>query len=70
MTIKPDSWIKRMAREHQMIEPFVESQVRGSISWRLVLRLRHRVADEFKIFTSINNTVVIRRISIRGRSST
>jgi len=60
MTIKPDSWIKRMAREHNMIEPFVESQVRGSAISYGVSSYGYdiRVADEFKIFTNINNTVI------------
>jgi len=60
MTIKSDRWIKRMAREHRMIEPFIESQVRGSaISYGLSsYGYDIRVADEFKIFTNINNTVI------------
>jgi dCTP deaminase len=60
MTIKPDSWIKRMAREHKMIEPFVESQVRGSAISYGVSSYGYdiRVADEFKVFTNINNTVI------------
>ena len=60
MSIKPDRWIKRMAREHQMIEPFVESQVRGSAISYGVSSYGYdiRVADEFKIFTNINNTVI------------
>ena len=28
MSIKSDRWIRRMAREHGMIDPFVEGQVR------------------------------------------
>jgi len=49
-----------MAREHQMIEPFVESQVRGrAISYGVSsYGYDIRVADEFKIFTNINNTVI------------
>jgi dCTP deaminase len=60
MTIKADSWIKRMAREHRMIEPFVESQIRGSAISYGVSSYGYdiRVADEFKIFTNINNTVI------------
>ena len=60
MTIKSDRWIKRMAREHNMIEPFVESQVRGSAISYGVSSYGYdiRVADEFKIFTNINNTVI------------
>jgi dCTP deaminase len=60
MTIKSDRWIKRMALEHKMIEPFVESQVRGSAISYGVSSYGYdiRVADEFKIFTNINNTVI------------
>jgi len=60
MTIKSDRWIKRMAREHRMIEPFIESQVRGSAISYGVSSYGYdiRVADEFKVFTNINNTVI------------
>jgi dCTP deaminase len=60
MSIKPDTWIRRMAREHKMIEPFVETQVRGSAISYGVSSYGYdiRVADEFKIFTNINNTVI------------
>jgi dCTP deaminase len=60
MSIKSDRWIKRMAREHKMIDPFVESQVRGSAISYGVSSYGYdiRVADEFKIFTNINNTVI------------
>jgi dCTP deaminase len=60
MTIKADSWIKRMAVEHRMIEPFVENQVRsGVISFGLSsYGYDIRVADEFKVFTNINTTVI------------
>ena len=60
MTIKADTWIKRMALEHRMIDPFEESQVRsGVISYGLSsYGYDVRVADEFKVFTNINNTVI------------
>ena len=60
MAIKSDRWIKRMALEHGMIEPFVEAQVReGVVSYGLSsYGYDIRVADEFKIFTNINNTVI------------
>jgi dCTP deaminase len=60
MTIKSDRWIKRMCREHRMIEPFVETQVRGSAISYGVSSYGYdiRVADEFKVFTNINNTVI------------
>jgi dCTP deaminase len=58
--LKPDHWIRRMALEHKMIEPFVDAQVRnGTISFGLSsYGYDIRVADEFKIFTNIYNTVV------------
>ena len=60
MTIKSERWIRRMAREHKMIEPFVDSQVRGSAISYGVSSYGYdiRVADEFKVFTNINNTVI------------
>ena len=60
MTIKCDSWIKRMAIEHKMIDPFVENQVRsGVISFGLSsYGYDIRVANEFKVFTNINSTVI------------
>ncbi len=53
MGLKPDHWIRRMALEHRMIEPFVDHQVRdGVISYGLSsYGYDIRVADEFKIFT-------------------
>ena len=58
--IKSDKWIRRMALEHKMIEPFEDRQVReGVVSYGLSsYGYDIRVADEFKIFTNINNTVI------------
>ena len=49
-----------MALEHQMIEPFVEEQMRtGVVSFGLSsYGYDIRVADEFKVFTNINTTVI------------
>jgi dCTP deaminase len=60
MSIKSDKWIKRMALEHGMIEPFEDRQVRaGIVSYGLSsYGYDIRVADEFKVFTNINNTVI------------
>ena len=60
MSIKPDTWITRMAREHQMIEPFVDDQVRAGVISYGVSSYGYdvRVGDEFKVFTNIYNTVV------------
>ena len=60
MSIKPDTWITRMAREHNMIEPFVDDQVRqGVISYGVSsYGYDVRVGDDFKVFTNVFNTVV------------
>ena len=60
MTIKSDRWIRRMALEHGMIEPFEQNQVRdGVVSYGLSsYGYDIRVADEFKVFTNINTTVI------------
>jgi len=60
MSIKSDRWIKRMAREHQIIVPFEDRQVReGVISYGLSsYGYDIRVANEFKIFTNVNSTIV------------
>jgi deoxycytidine triphosphate deaminase len=52
MPIKADRWIRKMALEHGMIEPFVDRQVRqGIISYGLTsYGYDLRVADEFKVF--------------------
>jgi dCTP deaminase len=58
--IKNDRWIRKMANEHAMIAPFEEKQVRqGVISFGLSsYGYDIRIADEFKIFTNINTTIV------------
>ena len=58
--IKSDRWIRQMALEQGMIKPFEERQVRaGGISYGLSsYGYDLRIADEFKIFTNINNTIV------------
>ncbi len=60
MPIKSDRWIRQMAKEQKMIEPFVESQVReGVISFGLSsYGYDMRVADEYRIFTNVNTAVV------------
>jgi dCTP deaminase len=60
MAVMSDRWIRRMAREHAMIEPFTDAQVRqGVISYGLSsYGYDARIADEFKIFTNINHTIV------------
>ena len=61
MAIKADRWIKQMALEHGMIEPFVEGQVReGVISYGVSsYGYDIRVADEYKIFTSATGELTV-----------
>ena len=60
MGLKPDHWIKKMALEHRMIEPFVESQVRNGVISYGVSSYGYdiRIADEFKIFTNVFSAIV------------
>ena len=60
MGLKPDHWIRKMAREHGMIEPFADAQVRdGTVSFGVSsYGYDMRVADEFRIFTNVHSTVV------------
>ena len=59
MSIKSDRWIIEQAK-NGMIEPFADRQVReGVISYGVSsYGYDMRIADEFKIFTNVNNTVV------------
>lgn len=60
MGVKPDSWIRRMAKEERMIEPFVDHQVRHDVISYGVSSYGYdiRVTDEFKIFTNVHSAVV------------
>ena len=60
MPVMSDRWIRRMAQDHGMIEPFVEAQKRdGVISYGLSsYGYDARIADEFKLFTNIDSAVI------------
>ena len=60
MSILSDRWIRRMATEKGMIEPFVDAQKReGVISYGLSsYGYDARVSNNFKIFTNVNSSVV------------
>ena len=60
MSIKNDRWIRRMAEENGMIEPFEPGQVKdGKISYGLSsFGYDIRVAPEFKVFTNVHSVVV------------
>ena len=60
MTILSDKWIKKMSKNHNMISPFEENQVRGNkISFGLSsFGYDARVSNEFKVFTNVNSEVI------------
>ena len=60
MSIKSDRWIRRMAADHGMIEPFADAQVRAGVISYGVSSYGYdmRVAAEFKIFTNVLSAVV------------
>jgi dCTP deaminase len=60
MGLKPDHWIRKMALEHRMIEPFEAGQVRDGVISFGVSSYGYdiRVANEFKIFTNVFSAVV------------
>ncbi len=60
MGIMPDSWIKKMAIERKMIDPFVENQVKKNVlSYGLSsYGYDARVSSSFKIFTNVNSATV------------
>ena len=64
MSVKSDRWIRRMAEQHGMIEPFVPGQIK-EVGGRPVVSFGTssygydiRCSDEFKLFTDINTTIV------------
>ena len=64
MSIKSDSWIRRQAEEHKMIEPFTAGQVKTANDERIIsygtssYGYDVRCSKNFKIFTNINSAVV------------
>ena len=60
MAIKSDRWIRKMALEYDMINPYNDRQMReGVISYGVSsYGYDLRVADEFKIFTNVNSAIV------------
>ena len=64
MGLKPDSWIREMALKHNMIEPFVDRQIRTTSNSHVVsygvssYGYDVRCANEFKIFTNINSAFI------------
>jgi dCTP deaminase len=65
MSVHADTWIRRMAKEHGMIEPFEEKLVRRASNDAPVISYGLssygydlRVADEFKVFTNVFSSIV------------
>ena len=60
MSVLSDRWIKKMALEKEMINPFIAEQKRGkaiSYGWSS-FGYDARVSDEFKIFTDVDSAIV------------
>ena len=64
MSLKEDKWIRHMALEEGMIEPFIENQVRETKGQRVVsyglssYGYDLRIGNRFKVFTNVYNSVV------------
>jgi dCTP deaminase len=64
MTLQSDRWIRQMAKEHGMIEPFVDTQMRYVAGEKVIsfglssYGYDLRVAREFKVFTNLYNSLV------------
>ena len=65
MSIKADVWIEKLALEQKMIEPYLRKQIKENEDGQRLISFGPssygydiRVADEFKIFTNVNSTVV------------
>ena len=64
MSIKSDRWIRRMAEQHGMIEPFEPGQVRDGSNGSIVsfgtssYGYDVRCSTHFKVFTNINSAIV------------
>lgn len=64
MSIMPDKWIKQMAKDHNMISHFADTQIKENQSGKIIsyglssYGYDARVSSEFKIFTNINSSVV------------
>ncbi|MEQ6884503.1 dCTP deaminase [Salicola sp. Rm-C-2C1-2] len=65
MSIKSDRWIRRMAQEHSMIEPFEPGQIKETADKGRVISYGTssygydvRCSSEFKIFTNVHSATV------------
>ncbi|MCX6828420.1 MAG: dCTP deaminase [candidate division Zixibacteria bacterium] len=59
MPVKSDRWIKEMSLKKGMIRPFTAKQIKSGISYGLSsYGYDIRVADEFKIFTNVNSSII------------
>ena len=64
MSIKSDKWIRRMAEQFHMIEPFEPKQVRSGSHGKTISHGTSsygydvRCANAFKVFTNINSAIV------------
>ena len=71
MTIKSDKWIKKMAQNHKMIEPFTDCQIRNTDGNDLIsygtssFGYDVRCATEFKVLRTLTQPSLIRNHLMR-----
>lgn len=64
MSLQSDRWIREMAEQHKMIEPFESNQIRNIDGKKVIsyglssYGYDLRVGDEFMVFTNLNNSIV------------
>jgi dCTP deaminase len=64
MTLQSDRWIREQVKKHKMIDPFVDAQVRYEKGEKVIsfglssYGYDLRVANEFKVFTNLYNSIV------------
>lgn len=64
MSVQPDHWIEKMAKENGMIEPFEPQQIKETEAGKIVsyglssYGYDLRVSNEFKVFTNVHNSIV------------
>lgn len=69
MSIKSDIWIKRMSREHKLIDPFEEKLVR-SVDDRRIIRCGRRATVMIAGSRATSSSVLAREVYYWPRNNT
>lgn len=71
MPVKPDSWIIKMAREHEIIKPFAETQIRLGISYGVSsYGYDIALANEFKLLKTSDQSLLDPKVDNDSRFET